>query len=229
MAMAQKKIVKVLLISAILCLSASAQQRQTITGKVVAIANGDTIIVFDTNKRQYEIRLDGIDAPELDQAYGDRAKKSLSDLVFGKTVTVTSSKVDRSGRVVGKVTRDDKDIGLMQIERGMAWFYRQYANGMSRDDAQGYEQAEAVARDKRRGLWASPGPIPPWELRAAHGQSSEWELESGSPPIIGDRDSKFYHRPDCPDYNKVSERNRALFKTEAEAESAGYRRARNCP
>jgi hypothetical protein len=46
--------------------------------------------------------------------------------------------------------------------------------------------------------------------------------------IIGYPDSKIYHRPDCPDYNKVSERNRVSFKTEAEAEAAGYRKARNC-
>src|SRR5262245_49605154 len=123
--MVRKKTVIVLLISVILRLSATAQQRQTITGKVVSVANGDTITILDADKRQHEIRLDGIDAPELDQAFGERAKKSLFDLVFGKTVTVTSSKVDRSGRIVGKVTRDDKDIGLMQIERGMAWFYRQ--------------------------------------------------------------------------------------------------------
>jgi deoxyribonuclease-1 len=38
-----------------------------------------------------------------------------------------------------------------------------------------------------------------------------------------------YHRPDCPDYNKVSEQNRALFRTEVEAAAAGYRKARNCP
>jgi deoxyribonuclease-1 len=34
--------------------------------------------------------------------------------------------------------------------------------------------------------------------------------------------------PACPDYSKVSERNQVLFKSEAEAEAAGYRKARNC-
>jgi len=47
-------------------------------------------------------------------------------------------------------------------------------------------------------------------------------------PIIGARNSKIYHLPNCPDYNKVSERNRAPFMTEAEAQAAGYRKARNC-
>jgi hypothetical protein len=40
-------------------------------------------------------------------------------------------------------------------------------------------------------------------------------------PFIGNRNSKIYHLPDCPDYSKVSERNRVPFKTEAEAQAAG--------
>ena len=47
-------------------------------------------------------------------------------------------------------------------------------------------------------------------------------------PIIGNRNSKIYHLPNCPDYSKVSERNRVPFKTETEAQAAGYRKARNC-
>jgi deoxyribonuclease I len=47
--------------------------------------------------------------------------------------------------------------------------------------------------------------------------------------VIGNRNSKIYHLPNCPDYNKVSERNRAPFASEAAAVVAGYRKARNCP
>ena len=68
---------------------------QTITGKVVGVSDGDTITVLDASNQKHKIRLDGIDAPESNQDYGSRAKQSLSDLVFGKTVTVTSSKKDR--------------------------------------------------------------------------------------------------------------------------------------
>jgi endonuclease YncB( thermonuclease family) len=228
---AMKKQILMALIALIMtALSVPAQQRQTITGKVVAIADGDTMTVLDSEKRQYEVRIDGIDAPETEQAFGDRAKKSLYDLVFGKTVTVISSKADRRGRLIGKVMFRDKDIGLKQIERGMAWYFRKYATGLSREDAQAYELAEAGARVKERGLWASPGPIPPWELRAAQrGQSAEWDLEGASGEIIGNRDGAIYHRPDCPDYSKVSESARIYFKTEQEALAAGYKKARNCP
>ncbi|MGH9854052.1 MAG: thermonuclease family protein [Blastocatellia bacterium] len=210
-------------------MSVTAQQR-TITGKVVAVEGGDMLMVLDAEKRQHKIRLDGIDAPESAQAFGDKARQSLSDLVRGKTVTVTSSRVARNGWIVGKVTLDGKDINLEQIRRGCAWFYRKYATDLSQVDVKIYELAETDARDKGRGLWASPGPIPPWELRAAQrGPSAEWELEADDIRIIGNRNLMIYHRPDCPDYDKVAERDRVPFKTEAEAEAAGYRKARNCP
>ena len=208
--------------------SSPTAQPRTITGKVVEVTDGDTLTVLDDHNRQHKVRLDGIDAPEIAQAYGDKAKKSLSDLVLGKTVTVTRSKVARNGWIVGKVTLSGRDINLEQIRRGYAWFYRAYAKELSRDDATAYEQAEAIAREKQLGLWAGPEPIAPWDLRAAQrGQSAEAELEGAQ--IVGDRSSKIYHAPNCPDYSKVAERNQVVFATEAEAEAAGYRKAKNCP
>jgi endonuclease YncB( thermonuclease family) len=56
---------------------------------VVGVSDGDTITILDSGNRQHKIRLEGIDAPESNQGYGSRAKQCLSDLVFGKTVTVT--------------------------------------------------------------------------------------------------------------------------------------------
>jgi deoxyribonuclease-1 len=47
--------------------------------------------------------------------------------------------------------------------------------------------------------------------------------------IIGNKNSKIYHRPDCPGYKNVSEKNQAVFNSVAEAEAAGYRAAKNCP
>jgi len=110
-----KTSIKTIFILFALCLSASAQP-QTIIGKVVGVSDGDTITVLDASKRQHKVRLDGIDAPESSQDFGSRAKQSLSDLVFGKTVTVLGSKKDRYGRTVGKVMLGDgKDINLEQI------------------------------------------------------------------------------------------------------------------
>jgi endonuclease YncB( thermonuclease family) len=138
---------------------------QPIIGKVIGVSDGDTITVLDDQKRQHKIRLEGIDAPESKQDYGSRAKQSLSDLVFGKTVTVTSSKRDRYGLVLGKVTLEGKNINLEQINRGMAWFYRYYAKELKPEDATAYDQAEAQARKEKRGLWAAASPKSPWNFR----------------------------------------------------------------
>ena len=135
--------------------------QQPIIGKVVGVSDGDTITVLDDQKRQYKIRLEGIDAPESNQDFGSKAKQSLSDLVFAKTVTVTSSKKDRYGRTLGKVTLDGKKVKLEQVNRGMAWFYRAYAKDLPGGDAATYEQAEARARQEKRGLWTDPAPTPP--------------------------------------------------------------------
>ena len=59
--------------------------------------------MLDSAKKQYKIRLAGIDAPEKRQAFGDRAKEMMSDLVFKRPVLVEWGKLDRYGRTVGKV------------------------------------------------------------------------------------------------------------------------------
>jgi endonuclease YncB( thermonuclease family) len=204
---------------------------QTITGKVVGVSDGDTITVLDASNKQHKIRLEGIDAPESNQDFGSRSKQSLSDLVFGKTVTVTSRKKDKYGHTLGEVTLDGKDISHEQVQRGMAWAYHYSANEVRPEEPTPDELAEAQARKEKRGLWADPSPTPPWDFRRGKTAKAPG-VKPKAPatgPIIGNRNSKIYHLPNCPDYNKVSDRNRVPFKTESEAAAAGYRKARNCP
>ncbi len=138
---------------------------ETITGRVVGVADGDTITVLDANKVQHKIRLAGIDAPEKKQAFGNRSKESLSELAFNKTVNVETGKRDRYGRQIGKVLVDGRDVNLVQVERGMAWFYRLYQREQSPNDRRLYEAAEDAAKAGKRGLWRDAAPVPPWEFR----------------------------------------------------------------
>ncbi len=138
---------------------------ETITGLVVGVSDGDTITVLDADKVQHKIRLAGIDAPEKKQAFGNRSKESLSDLVFDKTVNVETDKRDRYRREIGKVLVNGRDVNLVQVERGMAWFYRQYQREQSPNDRRLYEAAEDAARADKRGLWRDADPMPPWEFR----------------------------------------------------------------
>ena len=153
---------------AVVCLSlvlACTAHAENITGRVVGVADGDTITVLDARKVQHKIRLAGIDAPEKKQPFGNRSKESLSQLAFGKTVDVETIKRDRYGRQIGKVLVNGQDVNLLQVDRGMAWFYRQYQREQSPNDRRLYEAAEDAAKANKRGLWQDSAPVAPWESR----------------------------------------------------------------
>lgn len=136
-----------------------------LSGRVVGVADGDTITLLDNSNTQHKIRLGGIDAPERKQAFGNVSKKSISDMVFNQNVDVEWHKEDRYGRKVGKVLVNDEDVNLEQIKRGMAWFYKKYKSELAREDQIIYEQAAHEAEANQVGLWVDAHPIPPWEFR----------------------------------------------------------------
>lgn len=221
------------LFAAVSCLS---QTFTAFTGKVVGIADGDTITVLDRDNRQHKIRLAGIDAPEIGQPFGQTAKKKLSDLVFEKMVTVVSSKTDRHGRLVAQVFLFGVDVPLEMLNAGLAWHYKEYEREQPAKDRKSYSEAESKAKAGNLNLWAEPKPMPPWEYRNGT-LVTEKQLDERSSAftltpvlqIVGNRNSKIYHwNPGCPDFNKIAEKNRVPFKSKAEAEDAGYRAARNC-
>jgi endonuclease YncB( thermonuclease family) len=133
-------------------------------GKVVAIADGDTITVL-RGREEVRVRLWGIDTPERRQDFGNRAKQFTADKVFGKKVRVRTVDVDYYGRTVGLVYYGRGYSLLLNeelIESGYAWVYRKYAK-------EPYESKwltlENTARKEKRGLWSIAGPIAPWDFR----------------------------------------------------------------
>lgn len=136
-----------------------------ITGRVVRIADGDTLTVLDALNTQHRIRLQGIDAPESHQAFGTQSKKNLSDLVFDKEVNAVCDKTDQYGREVCKIVLDGRDVNLEQVKAGMAWHYKDYQREQSLEDRELYARAETEARAARRGLWADANPREPSEFR----------------------------------------------------------------
>ena len=151
-----------ILLSILFCSNIHAE---VIDGRVVGVADGDTVTVLDGASIQHKIRLQGIDAPEKKQAFGQRSKQSLSDLVFDKTVQVETAKKDRYGREIGKVLVNGIDANLEQIKRGFAWHYKAYQREQSENDRRLYDLTETEARAAKRGLWADVDPVPPWEFR----------------------------------------------------------------
>lgn len=125
---------------------------------VVAVHDGDTITV--RSDITTKIRLFGIDAPELKQPHGQASKQALSGLVFGKTVTVTPANKDRYGRTVAQIKADGVDVNNRMVEMGAAWWYTDYAKN---DTIK--QQLQSDAQGHKRGLWADPHPMPPWDFR----------------------------------------------------------------
>jgi endonuclease YncB( thermonuclease family) len=145
--------------------SVDASGTQTFPGRVVAIADGDTITILDSANTQHRIRLEGIDAPESHQAFGEQSRLSLSEMIFGKDVSVSYQKTDQYGRLVGKILLDGKDINLEQVKAGMAWHYKFYEDEQTPEDRELYARAEAEAQAARRGLWQDPNPTEPYQFR----------------------------------------------------------------
>jgi micrococcal nuclease len=131
------------------------------SGKVVGVTDGDTITVLHEGRGE-KIRLYGIDCPEKRQDFGTKAKEATSALTFGKIVEVEPVDVDRYGRTVALVTVGRILLNRELIRRGLAWVYIQYCK---RPVCDNWRHLEAEAWARKRGLWAEPYPVPPWEFR----------------------------------------------------------------
>lgn len=155
-----KKLICILLL--LLSLLSFAEE---LTGKVIKVSDGDTITVLDSNNQKYKIRLQGIDAPETQQAFGETSRQSLASLVYDKEVIILWDKRDKYARILGKVIVDGRDANYEQLKKGLAWYYKQYENDLSDEDKERYAEAEAWARNYTEGLWTDSKSIPPWEFR----------------------------------------------------------------
>lgn len=209
--------------------AASANQVQlVIEGKVIRVHDGDTVTVIDQDNKKLNIRLQGIDAPELKQVTGSLSQQNLSRMVLGKQVTIFWTKIDKYRRTVGTIMLNGRDINIEQVKEGLAWHFKKYEDEQTADDRRTYAAAEQSARAAKLGLWKDQTALAPGDWRQAV-KTKRW----GPPPpegtIIGNSNSKKYHRPDCSGYRDMAEANRVFFKTVAEAEAAGYKRAGNCP
>jgi len=148
----------------LLCLYQSLHA-ETLSGKVIHVADGDTITILDSSNQQLKIRLGGIDAPEKAQAYGQRSKEHLSGLIQGQQVIIETTKKDKYGRHVGLLLLNGQDVNLEQLRAGLAWYYREYERELTPDLRKNYVMAEAEAKDARVGLWSDAQPVPPWQWR----------------------------------------------------------------
>lgn len=129
--------------------------------RVVAVSDGDTLTCLTDAKQQLKVRLHAIDAPEKQQAFGQQAKKRLSDLVYNQTVTLNITDTDRYGRTIADITLGSLNVNRQMVKDGYAWAYHRY--GGTR-----YAQEEKTARQAKLGLWRDAHPIEPSQWRKAN-------------------------------------------------------------
>lgn len=150
-----------------LLVSSAPSWAEYLKGKVVSVADGDTITVLDATNTQHKIRLAGIDAPEKAQPFGEKSKQHLSQLAFDQQVTIDWQKRDRYQRIVGKVLVNGSDVNQEQLKAGLAWHYKKYQQEQSAEDRENYARVEVEAQRQKVGLWSDPTRIPPWDWRKA--------------------------------------------------------------
>lgn len=121
---------------------------RTVMGVVTYVSDGDTLWVKTVGDSEaWDVRIQGIDAPESCQAGGQAAKQALSHFALHQTVTLTTKARDKYGRMIAKVSMGNQDVGAWMVANGHAWSYHFHrSRGL-------YAQEEMFARQAGRGLW----------------------------------------------------------------------------
>lgn len=141
----------------------SLKKGSTVSGKVIAIIDGDTYDVLLQGKKTVRVRMEGIDAPEKGMPFYQKSKKYLSDLCFGKQIKIKITGVDNHERFLAySFLEDGKELSQEMIKAGLAWHFKKY-NSDSK-----LSELEMVAKTLRKGLWKDENPMAPWDNRRLH-------------------------------------------------------------
>lgn len=208
-------------------------QAEQFTGQVVGIRTGDTLSVLRKD-RVVRVRLYGIACPELRQAFGTQARQFTRDIAFRQTVAVVVDTAamdasDRRRQLIAVVQLPNgRDLSQALVQAGYAWHDTRYA---PHDKRLAHLQAEAQAA--QRGLWTNANPVPPWEWDQGQRRTASPEVPPGpgssQEVILGHQRRKVYYWRGCPEYHRMSRKDRIVFQSRRAAEQAGYRPAENCP
>ena len=138
---------------------------ETISGKVIRVADGDTITILNAENKQTKIRLYGIDAPEKAQDFGNKSREKLASLVAGKNINVMVMDIDRYGRSVGRIKIGEQEVAEEMLKAGMVWLYTAYCKI---PECKHWKELETQAKTAKIGLWSNPTAQEPWLWRKAH-------------------------------------------------------------
>jgi micrococcal nuclease len=136
--------------------SVSAQ----IKGFVTWVSDGDTFKANTDSLGEIKIRLSEIDAPELQQEFGQESKKFLTKTIWKDSVLIFIKEKDQYGRYVAKVMKGKANINHIMVKKGYAWHFKKFS------DSKILASLEDSAMNANIGLWMkSSPPQAPWEFR----------------------------------------------------------------
>jgi endonuclease YncB( thermonuclease family) len=147
--------------------SSSPIKEDTIVGAVTKVHDGDSIHITPAGAKRVVIRLAGIDAPEIAQAFGIASRDKLRSMILNRQARARCHKQDKYQRQVCVVTTVGADINLQMVQAGMAWHYKQYESEQSFSERRQYSAAQKNAQRNKLGLWAQDS-MAPWEFRQAN-------------------------------------------------------------
>jgi micrococcal nuclease len=134
---------------------------QTFSATVKRVIDGDSLLV-STGKRNVEVRLYGIDAPEFDQPYADITRKFVKKWSDHQLVQVQAQYKDSYGRTVAIILKGRRILNEDLVQAGLAWVYPRYCR---KDMCEQWAVLETIARDEKRGLWQGKPAIAPWRWK----------------------------------------------------------------
>jgi endonuclease YncB( thermonuclease family) len=131
----------------------------SLAGRVIRVQDGNSLTI-QADGRAVRVRLEGIDAPELKQAYGPESQRSLADLCFDKESVAEYRSKDSDGRPLVQIRCAGVDANAEQVQRGMAWVDKRHTNSASP-----LHFMMDQAQRSREGLWSDRSPVAPWIWR----------------------------------------------------------------
>ena len=134
-------------------------KEESIVAMVTKVIDGDSLKAKTKEGKEYEIQVEGIDAPELKQPHGKEATEALSKMVMGKEIKVNWTKKDNFDRLLAQIHVDKTHANQEMLRTGHAWHFKRY------NQSKELAELEEEAKKAKRGLWATENPQAPWDFR----------------------------------------------------------------
>ena len=134
-------------------------KEESVEGNVTKVIDGDSIKVRTSEGMEYEVQIEGTDAPELKQPFGKESAAALQKMLGTSKVKVTWQKKDNFERPLAQVYVEDKHINSEMIRTGNAWHFKRYNQSKKLADL------EIEAKKEKLGLWGTDNPQAPWDYR----------------------------------------------------------------